>query len=380
MFCWISVNWLVQNTTMNGISNSLVELMRGWLLGGSITLMLVVATLKASSSEFLFQIQRTNGTAAIAIRGLPGQRIAIESKSVLDALNPTTWVVIDQLTLNGQGSYSLERPTNTVSEFFRIVPETNRYWTNMAIIPEGEFSMGSSDWGPIHSVMVGEFALDCYEVSKIHWDEVRTWAMTNGYVLPVGKSFGNFSHPVHSVGWYDMLKWCNARSEKDGVKPAYYTDLSLNKVYKSGSTVPYVDWSNGYRLPTESEWEKAARGGNPEAKYPWGIGAEIAPSRANYAETGIGGTSPVGSYAPNSYGLFDLAGNLEERCWDAIGPYPSERQVNPRGPSIGLNRAIRGGHWNSIAISCRVDDRGDLGPDNWGSPFRGFRCARTVVR
>jgi len=365
---------------MNEISTSLAKLSGGLLLGKLITLMLLGANLNGSPADFQFKMQRTNGTAAIAIQGLPGQRMAIQSRSVLDNLQPPGWIVIDRLTLNDQGSYSLERPTNNVSEFFRIVPEINRYWTNVAIIPEGEFIMGSADWGPIHSVMVSEFAIDCYEVAKVHWDEVRAWATTNGYVLPVGKNFGNSSHPVHSVGWYDMLKWCNARSEKEGMKPAYYTDLSFTNVYKSGSIVPYVDWSHGYRLPTESEWEKAARGSILGAIYPWGSSSGIAPSRANYAEAGLGRTSPVGSYSPNSYGIFDLAGNLEERCWDALGPYPSERQVNPRGPSIGLNRAIRGGHWNSIDISCRVDDRGDLYPDNWGSAFRGFRCARTVVR
>lgn len=365
---------------MNGISTFSAKLIWGLLLGGFITLMLLGSVLKGSSSDVLFQMKRTNGTAAIVIRGLPGQRMAIESRLVLDALQPASWTVIDQLTLNNQGSYSLERPTNNGSEFFRIVPEINRYWTNMALIPEGEFRMGSADWGPIHSVMVSEFAMDCYEVTKTHWDEVRAWAVTNGYVLPVGKNFGKSSHPVHSVGWYDMLKWCNARSEKEGLKPAYYTDQSFTNVYKIGSIVPYVYWSHGYRLPTESEWEKAARGGILEAIYPWDFGQGIAPSRANYAEAGLGSTSPVGSYAPNHYGIFDLAGNLEERCWDALGPYPSERQINPRGPNIGLNRAIRGGHWNSISISCRVDDRGDLYPDNWGSAFRGFRCARTVVR
>jgi formylglycine-generating enzyme required for sulfatase activity len=370
----------IRHGIMNATSTQLVDRSTAWILGGWAIFVLLVTPGMGMATELLFQIQRTNGTTAIAIRGAPGQRVAIESKPVLDAREPGGWVVIDRLILNDQGSHSLERPAHTASEFFRMVPEINRYWTNMAIIPAGEFRMGSADWGPIHAVMVSEFAMDCYEVTKLHWDEVRTWAATNGYSLPSGRGFGNSTHPVHSVGWYDMLKWCNARSEKEGLKPAYYTDLTFSKVYKSGSIVPYVDWSSGYRLPTESEWEKAARGGNPEARFPWGIGPEIDPSRANYADSGLGGTTPVGSYAPNPYGLFDLAGNLEERCWDALGPYPAERQVDPRGPGIGLNRAIRGGHWNSSAISCRIDDRGDLYPDNWGSAFRGFRCVRAVVR
>ncbi len=176
---------------MNEISTSLAKLSGGLLLGKLITLMLLGANLNGSPADVQFKMQRPNGTAAIAIQGLPGQRMAIESKSVLDALQPPGWIVIDRLTLNDQGSYSLARSTNSVSEFFRIVPEINRYWTNVAIIPEGEFIMGSADWGPIHSVMVSEFAIDCYEVAKVHWDEVRAWAITNGYVLPVGKNFGN---------------------------------------------------------------------------------------------------------------------------------------------------------------------------------------------
>jgi len=326
------------------------------------------------------QIRLSDQKGKIAVRGLPGARLALESRAALLPASSVPWAVVDRFVLDDQGAFSVERPLGDSSEFFRVVAEPGRFWTNMVVIPAGEFQMGSSDWGPIQTVMLSEFAMDCFEVTKQLWDEVRNWGATNGYSLPVGKTFGNAFHPVHSVGWYDMLKWCNARSEKEGMTPAYYSDVTLTKVYKSGSIVPYVNWNQGYRLPTESEWEKAARGGTVDGKFPWAAGDSIAPSRANYVDSGIGMTTPVGSYPPNPFGIYDLSGNLEERCWDAVGPYPGTRQEDPRGANVGLNRVIRGGHWNSQAVSCQVSDRGDLYPDNWGSAFRGFRCVRSGFR
>src|SRR5205814_8262769 len=90
------------------------------------------------------------------------------------------------------------------------------------------------------------------------------------------------SHPVQTVKWFDTIKWCNARSQQAGLTPVYYMDMNLTQVYSNGEVTPYVNWTaNGYRLPTEAEWEKAARGGLSGQRFPWGN--LISESLANYA-------------------------------------------------------------------------------------------------
>jgi formylglycine-generating enzyme required for sulfatase activity len=161
------------------------------------------------------------------------------------------------------------------------------------------------------------------------------------------------------VNWWDVVKWNNARSEKEQKVPAYYEDVAMIQVYRSGEKAPAgVKWDTGYRLPTEAEWEKAARGGASGKLYPWGTD-EISTELANYLASSKGKTTPVGFYGANGYGLYDIAGNLWEWCWDWRGDYTSTAQTDPRGPSSGSNRVVRGGGWHGGAESCRVAYRYD---------------------
>ncbi len=268
----------------------------------------------------------------------------------------------------------------------------------MALIPAGSFQMGNAmdpneGWDeelPVHTVYVSAFYMDKTEVTKAKWDEVYTWAVTHGYSFDNAGSGKASNHPVHTVNWYDMVKWCNARSQKEGKTPAYYT--SSNKItanlYKTGWVDlqnDWVRWDSGYRLPTEAEWEKAARGGLSGKRFPWGD--VIDHTRANYYgypsdyayDLGYEGfdtryatgnypyTSPVGSFAPNGYGLYDMAGNLWEWCWDLYNDYPPGSATDPHGPTTGLygsRRVLRGGGWGSGARGCRAAIRGGLWPVN----------------
>ena len=278
----------------------------------------------------------------------------------------------------------------------------------MVLIPAGSFVMGDqsnplvgySAERPAHTVYVSAFYMAKYEVTKELWDEVRAWGLANGYTdLPAGN--GSYAskganHPVHSISWYAMVKWCNARSQKEGLTPCYTVSGAVYKKAPDSSAV-VCDWNaNGYRLPTEAEWEKAARGGLAGKNFPWGDiinhsyanyynwtysyeSPQGAGCHPTYAVGGYPYTSPVGSFAPNGYGLYDMAGNVWEWCWDwySSSYYSSSPGSDPRGAASGSYRVFRGGSWNNYAINCRAAGRYDDDPSN--SLNFGFRSARSSV-
>ena len=294
--------------------------------------------------------------------------------------------------------------------------------SGMALIPAGSFEMGdafsegSTRERPVHSVYVSAFYMDKYEVTNDAMVEVMTWAYQRGKLVVSsssvmnaegdqqelldlndsdcritwdGSSFGlkpakGSGYPCLEVTWYGAAAYSNYRSEMEGLEPCY--DLS--------------DWScdfsaSGYRLPTEAEWEKAARGGLSGKRFPWGD--TISHSQANYYSYGFysydesptrgfhpdwddGGypyTSPVGSFAPNDYGLYDMAGNVWEWCndWYSSSYYASSPSSDPPGPPSGSHRVLRGGGWGYDAINCRVANRDSYFP-SLSRDFIGFRCVR----
>jgi formylglycine-generating enzyme required for sulfatase activity len=144
--------------------------------------------------------------------------------------------------------------------------------TGMVLIPAGSFTMGDTLDGESDAIptvtYVSAFYMDANLVSFSQWQSVYSWATSHGYGFDFA-GFGKAStHPVQTIDWYDCVKWCNARSEMEGKTPAYYTDSGLSLPYRSGQVAPYVNWSTGYRLPTEAEWEKAARGGLSGQRFP----------------------------------------------------------------------------------------------------------------
>jgi len=281
---------------------------------------------------------------------------------------------------------------------FRVTADDATAPGGMALIPAGSFTMGDcmgdgySYELPLHSVYVSGFYLDVNLVSYSQWLTVYNWATSHGYTFDYAGSGKASTHPVQTIDWYDCVKWCNARSEKEGRVPAYYTDAGLSVRYRSGQVAPYVNWSSGYRLPTEAEWEKAARGGASGQRFPWGntithsqanyyssssYPYDTSPTRGYHATFNDGVypyTSPVGYFAANGYGLYDMSGNVWQWCWDWYGSYSSGSQTDPRGAPSGSYRVFRGGGWGNYAYYCRAAYRSYYYPDG-RNYYDGFRSA-----
>lgn len=208
---------------------------------------------------------------------------------------------------------------------------------------------------PQHMVTIEGFYLDQFEVTNAafrrfirarpEWSAARIpRALHNGNYLKDwnGDNFpkGKANHPVANVSWYAAAAFCQ--------------------------------WL-GKRLPTEAEWEFAARGGLRDKTFPWGD-EPVDPSRANYVGSKLKGTSKVGSYPPNGYGLFDMAGNVWEFTADEWAPYPTKKPET-RNPKLETRRVIRGGSFAGAPVNLRVTYR-DSHPPDGAQAFVGFRCAK----
>jgi sulfatase modifying factor 1 len=322
--------------------------------------------------------------------------------------------------------------TGTLADFDSLVSQWltgTRLPDDLAMIPAGTFQMGNSKSGegyanelPVHTVTLDSFAIGKYEVTNeqycaflnsaypsqlkvVNWRVYASSDIGNSLCYcrtsmsssesQIVFSNDTFSirtkegkdmshHPMVQVTWYGAVAYCNWRSQQEGRQISY--DLSTWNCDLS---------KKGYRLATEAEWEYAARGGRTDTRFPWGD--TINHSNANYRANGsaysydtspystytyhptwndgiVPYTSPMGSFTPNDYGLYDMAGNVREWCndWYLNSYYSPSSQTNPTGPATGSWRVNRGGGWTSYANFCRVAYRSNLNPTS-GSDDIGFR-------
>ncbi len=247
----------------------------------------------------------------------------------------------------------------------------------MVAVGGGTFTAGTT------LVTISSFKIDKYEVTYKLWTAVRNWGLAHGYTdLPTG---GNGSspvganNPVTEENWYDIVKWCNARSEKDGLTPVYYSTSARSAVYRTGEkdiNNDAVKWTtNGYCLPTEAEWEFAARGGKSSHGYTYS-GSNTVGAVAWYDGNSKSTTHPVGQKTANELGIYDMSGNVWEWCWDWGDTYPSGGTTDPKGPSTTQEyRMTRGGYFGGSVGTCEVRYR--IGGNPYvGDYSYGFRCVR----
>jgi len=246
---------------------------------------------------------------------------------------------------------------------------------NEKLVLAGINSGTDPDFGSYSLTLSDRLWVGLAEVDKALWDEVYNWAVLNGYDFDNVGDAEAINHPVVAINWYDSVKWCNARSEKEGLLPGYKVG---GLIYRTGIATPVWMDTEGYRLPTVEEWQFLARGSRSGSRFPWGN--QITHSEANYYSVASAydvsptrgwhpdylanwpGTNPAGDFVGNGFGLLDMVGNVWEWCWDA-----------------SLNgRYLAGGSWNDSSVSARCASVLADAPGN--SRFTaGFRVVRSAA-
>jgi formylglycine-generating enzyme len=255
---------------------------------------------------------------------------------------------------------------------FKTALQMNR----MVRVEGGTYKMGSKDSDKTadndeqkeHDVTIKTFEISKFEVTVWEW---KQYTKANKFKMPLKPEWGwQDNYPINGITWEEAISYCNWLSKKEKLQPVYS---------KQGPNYVCNFKANGYRLPTEAEWEFAAKGGIKSKGYKFSGGND--PSEVAWHKA-ISKNSPhtVGTKLPNELGIYDMSGNVWEWCWDWYNKdyYKIEKGDNPKGPEMGERRAVRGGSWDSQVNYLRPANRIST-PPNKTHEFYGFRVARTIT-
>ncbi|GMO29503.1 MAG: hypothetical protein Pg6A_17700 [Termitinemataceae bacterium] len=285
-----------------------------------------------------------------------------------------------------EGSLIINNYDSSQKTFDTIIIPVEEISSDFAYIEGGTFTMGSPQSYRYHesnqiqhNATVSSFYIGKYELTQKEWKEV------------IGNNPSNFKGddlPVERVNWYDAIEYCNKRSEQEGLTPAYTIDKIRSDPNNNAPTRGTAEWehgdtmrwtvtwnrnANGYRLPTEAEWEYACRAGTTTL-----LSTENEINSAGWSTTTSGWrTHPVGQKQPNTWGLYDMYGNVWELCWDWYTEYLRDEQTNPIGPNFGSGRVRRGGSWLTYGLGICAALRRGITPAS--QDYRvGFRLVRNA--
>jgi len=355
---------------------------------------------KTTMTLFINHGETTTLTASISPANATNKAVSFSSsdtsKVTVDANGKVTPVAIGNVTITVTTADGNKTATCAITVKKSVI--------DMVSIQAGTFTMGSPEsetevlgdsWydneRPQRQVTLSKFFMGKFLVTQAQYEEVMginpSWFKDSN--LPAGLTTGD-KLPVERVSWYDAIEFCNALSELDGLTSYYIIDKTQEDPNNTNQydTVKWLvttnNSANGYRLPTEAQWEYACRAGTTTA-FNWGTNL-ITSDQANYyasyvdpfntvAGVFLNSTSEVDKYAPNAWGLYDMHGNLFEWCWDWYDEYPGMAQTDPSGAVSGDFRVLRGGYWLYDGQSLRSAFR------DYGDPyFRGYDFGFRVVR
>jgi sulfatase modifying factor 1 len=338
-----------------------------------VALLFCLSSLTASpQSAPNLAIHLASGKAALTVSAEAGSPCTVQFATNLPA---TEWFPLTNATL-ATGSVQVTDPQTPAGErFYRaLIPVP----TNMVWVPAGSFVMGS----PTNEIQrstnelqhpvsfTNGFFVARFLVTQSNW--ISMMGTNPSYFVPSNGFTADLNRPVEEVNWFDASNYC----------------FALTRQQQGGGQI-FTNWF--YRLPTESEWEYACRAGTTNAFY---LGDNLLSGQANFngmyeyldgvgdtndaSGVELGRTSDVGAYAPNAFGLYDMAGNVWEWCQDWFTNYPVGAVTDPQGPTNGLERVFRGGTLNAVGHLCRSAQR-DLASPTTAVNTIGFRVVLSSV-